>query len=233
MTPATRAEILKLARVLRVAPERLDYLGDAAAADVARVRELLIDRLYDGDHKRLSGLANASRHLPDALVATISERVFGPLLSARVSGLLDPERAVALARRMPVAFLAELGAEIDPRRVSDVIARLPVETVAGGAREMAKRGEHVAMGRFVGHLSDTAIEACLEELSEADLLRTGFVLEGTDANDRVLALLSDERVARLGAVAEQEGLEEEARFMLEQLGDEQRARLMRLVPELS
>jgi hypothetical protein len=233
MDLATRAEVLKLARLLKVAPEKLDYLGKAAPEDIAALREQVTEILYAGDHKRLDGLAKSARHLPDAIVATISEHVFGPLLSARVAGLIEPNRAVGLAKRLSAPFLAQLGAEIDPRRVTEVIAQLPVDTLAGGAREMAARGEHVAMGRFVGHLSDVAIEACMAVLSEADLLRIGFVLEGAESSDRLLAMVPDDRLAKLGTVAQREGLEQESLYLFERLGPRQQERMRKLVPELA
>jgi hypothetical protein len=229
----TRAEILKLARLLGVPPERLDYLGPAAAKDVRRVRELVTERVFDGDARRLTGLANASKRLPDALVATISQRVFGPLLCARVAGLLDVDQSVDLARRMPESFLADIGTEIDPRRISPVLERLPVEMVVACARDMTAKREYVAMGRFVGYLPDATLRACLEVIGEADLLRIGFVLEGRNSLDRVIALVSDERLEGFAAAAREAGLEDELLFALERLGAKQRKRLEAVLTDLA
>ncbi len=100
----------------------------------------------------LSRLAAASKLLPVGLVATLGERAFGPVLSARITGLLDPGRAVEVAQRLPVDFLADIAVDLDPRRASAVIARIPPQQIGEVTRELVRRHESVTMGRFVGHL---------------------------------------------------------------------------------
>ena len=62
---------------------------------------------------------------------------------------------------MPVEFLADVAVELDPRRADAVIARIPAERIVLISRELLRRREYVAMGRFVGHLNDDAVEAQL------------------------------------------------------------------------
>jgi len=166
----SRAEVLKLARLLGRAPERLDYLQDVPISDLRLLREQVTDVLFGAQSTALARLAAASKVLPVGLMATIAEKAFGPLVSARIAGLLEPSRAVDVAARLPPAFLADVAIELDPRRASDVIARIPAGQIADVTRELVRRDEHVTMGRFVGHLSDEALSAAIDEMDDAVLL---------------------------------------------------------------
>lgn len=192
-----RAEILKLARLLGREPEEFSYLEPLTPRDLRQLREQVTEVLFDANLGALKRLAAASRLLPVALVAQMGERVFGPLLSARIAGLLDPDRAVEMASRLPDAFLADVAIELDPRRASAVIARIPPQRIAAVSRELVARGEYVTMGRFVGHLGDEALGAALGALDDKALLDTLLVMEDRPDVDRLTRLTDRGRVERL------------------------------------
>lgn len=221
----TRAEIAKVARLLRVEEEELSALAAAPEEDVRRLREQVTDRLFDGEGRRLQRIAEAARVLPVPLVAKLGRRVFGPLLCARLAGLLDPARAVDIATRWPDEFAAAVAAEMDPRRASAVVAAMPTERVISIAGIFAREGEYVAMGRFVGQLDPGALRACVAAIDEESILRTALVLEGARRIDELVAGMADERLAALAEVAAAEGLEEELGHLRAGLSKAQRARL--------
>lgn len=213
----SRAEVMKLARLLRRRPEQLSYLERLPPEDVQRLREQVTDMLFDAHDATLQRLAAASRLLPVGLVAMIGEHAFGPTLSARVAALLDPDRAVGMAEKLPTEFLAEIAIDVDPRRSSGVIGRMPPAQIRRVTRELVRRGEYVTMGRFVGHLSEPALRASMTELDDATLLRTAFVLEERDRLDALAELVGQDRIAGLLEVAEEEGLWAEALDLLMRL----------------
>ena len=221
----TQAEILKLARLLEVAPADLAYLEAVDAESLRALREQATEHLFAADRRHLQSLAAAATKLPGALVAKMAQHVFGPLLSARVAGLLETAHAIDLAKHLPPPFLAEIGIHIDPRHVVDVLASMPPERVVTIAQELAARNEHVAMGRFVGHMPDGAIVAAIEVLADADLLRTAFVIEGDGALERVLALLPRDRLAGALCAAVEEDLWSEGLELVHRLPDERRTEL--------
>jgi hypothetical protein len=220
-----RAEIVKLARVLGVQPEQLAYLERAAPEDLRGLREQATDALFEGDRDRLYKLAFVSRLLPSPIAAKIAEWALGPLLSARVTGLLDPSKAVDLAKRLPAAFLADVAVELDPRRAREVIERMPAGQVAEIAGELAGRGEEVTMGRFVGYLGDEAIGAAMERIDDPGLLRIAFVMEGKDRLDHVLGLIPEHRLAGILNAAERERLWPEALDLLGHMSDKRKGAL--------
>jgi hypothetical protein len=200
------AEILKLARLLGCEAERLSYLERVPAGDIRALREQVTEMLFTAHEGTLRRLAAASGLLPVALVASIGQRAFGSILSARIAGMLEPARAVEIAARLPTSFLADVAVELDPRRASDVITGMPPRRITEVTRELACRGEYVTMGRFVGHLGDGALVAALAALDDHALLQTAFVMEEKHRLDEVVALLGERRVRGLVEAAEAAGV---------------------------
>ena len=188
------AEVVKLGRLLDEPPERLSYLEKLRPDEIRFLRELATDAFYHHDRERFQLIAFASRLLPLALTALIAQKAFGPLLCARIAGVLETDHAIALADRMPAEFLADLAVGLDPRRCSDIISGMPAGQIAEVAEILAERTEFVAMGRFVGHMTDEAITASLAVVDEPALLRISYVLEGDEGLERVIGLMSDDRL---------------------------------------
>ena len=219
-----RAEIQMLARLLRRTPEQLAYLEPMAPEDLRLLREQVTEVLFTANGQALSRLAASSKVLPVRIVAAIGERAFGPLLAARITGLLDPSRAVELANTMPVEFLADVAVELDPRRASALITRIPPPRIAQITSELLRRGAYVTMGRFVGHLGDEAIRAAVSEMDDPALLRVAFVLESKDALDDLAGMLPDARLDGLIDAAAKEGLWPEALDLLSHLSEGRKQR---------
>ena len=221
----TRAEIVKLARLLGTPADQLGYLERAAPEDLRALREQATDRLFEGDQARLHKLALASRILPATIGATIARGALGALLSARVTGLLVPSKAVDIAAHLPASFLADIAVELDPRRAREVIERMPAWQVGEVAAELQRRNEHVAMGRFVGYLGDEALVASMEQIDDAGLLRIAFVMEGKDRLDHVVSLLPEGRLAGVMHAADRGGLWPEALDLLDHMSGERQGDL--------
>ncbi|SFP04867.1 hypothetical protein SAMN05421810_101804 [Amycolatopsis arida] len=227
-----RAEVDKLARLLRTEPERLEFLAGVDPADVRRFREQVVDTLFDAHGGVLGRMAGASRLLPGAVLAKIAERVFGPLLCARIAGLVDVSRGVDVARRLPPAFLADVAAELDPRRAGEIITRIPAPTVVAVARELVARRDWITISRFFDRLPDPTVTAVLPVIPDAGLLRIAFVVDAKDRIDHVLGLVPAERFPGMAAAAAREGLWPATFGVLTHLGEANRRRLLDAVGEL-
>ena len=226
----TRAEVLKIARLLAAPPERLSYLEKLAPAELRALRDRATDRFYDGD-SRFGRIAYAARLPPLGMTAFIAQRAFGPLLCARIAGRLETRHAVGLADRMPSEFLAELAIALDPRRVSAIVAGLPPLLIAEVAAELTRAGEYVTMGRFVGHMTDEAIVEALRVIDDASLLRISYVMEEDAGLVRVIALLSERRLRSTIRVATDADLWPEALDLLGRVPEELAGRLADLAAQ--
>jgi hypothetical protein len=221
-TLATRAEIAKLARLIGREADSLSYLESVPADEIRALRDETTEVLFRANGSTLARLAAASRLLPVGLVATLGEGAFGPVLSARIAGLLEPSRAVEMAEKLPISFLADIAIDIDPRRARDVIARIPPQRIAEITRELARRQEYVTMGRFVGRMPDGSVAASLAELDDVALLRVAFVLEAKECLPDLVGLLPEERIDGIIDAASTKNLWAEALDLLSHLSSEQR-----------
>jgi hypothetical protein len=217
------AEVMKLAQLLGRDPAQLAYLERLPPDDLRLLRDGITEALYDAHGGTLGRLAAASRLLPAGLTATIGHHAFGPLLSARLAGMLDLDKAVEVATKLPPPFLADVAVELDPRRASDLLAKIAPALIGQVTSELTSRREYVTMGRFVGHLGDEAIAAAVGAMDDEAVLQVGFVLEDKKELSRLLARLPKGRSAGIIAAAAQEGLWLEALDLLNHLNARQRA----------
>ena len=222
----SHAEVMKLARLLDREPDQLAYLERLAPADLRVLRDSVTETLYDAHGSALTRLAAASRVLPSGLTATIGQRAFGPLLSARLAGLLDTDKAVDVATKLPPPFLADVAVELDPRRASDLIASIAPALIGQVTAELVARREYVTMGRFVGHLGDEAIAAAVASMDDEAVLQVAFVLEDKSHLSRLFAKLPKGRSAGIVAAAADEGLWIEALDLLNHLNKRQRKEMV-------
>ena len=218
-------EIVKLARLLGAEPDEIGYLRDVDWQDIRDVREQASATMFEGDRQQLQRVASATKLVPSKITATIGERAFGPLLAARVTGLIEPSRAVDIAGHLPTRFLAEVAEQIDPRRASRVIAEIPPRQIAAITRELTERGDHVTMGRYVGHLSEAALGAALQQVDDESLLHTAYVVESKGSLGALVAIIPDERLHDILCTANRCDLWREALDVLRHVSDEQRGRL--------
>jgi hypothetical protein len=218
-------EIVKLARLLRTDPDEIAYLRGVDWQDIRDVREQASATMFDADRQQLQRVASATKLVPSKVTATIGEKAFGPLLAARVTGLLEPSRAVDIAAHLPTPFLAEVAAQLDPRRASRVIAEIPPRQIASITQELTRRGDHVTMGRFVGHLSEAALSAALQNVDDESLLHTAYVVESKGSLGALVEIIPDERLHDILRTATACDLWREALDVLRYVSDEQRGRL--------
>jgi hypothetical protein len=217
-TSASRAEAAKLGRLLRVdSPQALAFLLPVPATELRAYREAVTDLLYDDERELLQRTADVARLLPTHTLARIGEHALGPLICARLTGMLDPRRAVEISAHFTVDFLAQLAGELDPRRAAEVVSGIATDTVVAVSVAMAANGEHVAMGRFVARLDEAALSGCVEALGDEDLLRVVFVMEGDERLASVFEMIGPERAKRMLAAAQTSGLAEEAQDVLGRL----------------
>jgi hypothetical protein len=217
MNATVRAEVLKLARLLRRDPETLEYLERLDPDDLRAFREQVTELLFSAHAGALGRLAAASKLLPVGVTASIAERALGPVLTARIAGLLEPPRAVEVASKLPGPFLADVAAEIDPRRAGAVIALIPPHQIAEITRELVQRAEQVTIGRFVGRLSAEARMAALSVIDHVTLLHVGFVVEEQSGLQQMFDDVPPERRPELVEAAARAGLLAELQHLIGRL----------------
>ena len=191
----TTAEMIKLARILGMEKHAVGYLASLPPHEIRRLREAALKRMFTRDSVMFSRVAKASRLLPNGLVAKLGEKVFGPMLAARIAGEMPTDRAVDIANRMSIPFLADVAIELDPVAAKEIIRAMPAQRVALVAAELLKRGDFITMGRFTDQLSEKTLRTVLNSIQDDEaLLHIGFFMESKKRLSDVVRMLSDERL---------------------------------------
>ena len=215
--PARQAEIVKLGRLLGREPASLKYLQGIPAGDIRALRELTNAALFDEDTEVLKRLAAAGKLLPTGVVAAISERAFGPLLAARVAGVMEPQRAADVGRCLDPTFMADVCVQLDPRAAHEIVSRMDLETVLAVTGELLDREDYVTLGRFVGAMPDAELAAILEITEDDELVRVCAVAESTEGVAQIFAMLGGERLVSLRQRASRSDLAHEAEVLRDRL----------------
>ncbi|MFE9406067.1 hypothetical protein ACFYNY_30665 [Streptomyces sp. NPDC006530] len=226
-----RAEIDKLAALLDERPERLAFLAELPTDDLRTLREQAVAALFDHMPDMLDRIARATKLVPAGVAAAISQKALGPRLAAAVAGRLEPARAADIIDKLPVAFTAASCAHLDPRRIEGIVDRLDENLLIRISVALAERGDHLTMGRFVGHLRDSALTRILPQVDDAVVLRTGFAVDQPQRLGAILELMGEDRLARVIASAA-DGLWPEALAVAGMVTEEQRARIAALAARL-
>ena len=225
----TRAELVKLSRVLGTSEAAVAFLAKRNHLELRELEDRISAALFDEHRGALQRLADASRLLPASLVAKMSELVFGPVLSARVAGLMPPDRAIEVASKLKTKFLADVTMQLDPRSASELLARMPTKIIVDVATLLLQRNEYVTMGRFVDDLPDTAIRAVLERLHDDDaaFVRIASYVERRERCIELFEMVPPARLQRIVAVVADgtEDLQAAGFAMMSQLSARQQGRV--------
>ncbi|MDE2422250.1 MAG: hypothetical protein KGO49_13845 [Gammaproteobacteria bacterium] len=230
----TSAELVKLSQLLGVPSTELDFLEGLPLPTLIKVRALTTNKLFNDGRKLFQKLASASKLLPSGITATIGEKIFGAMLCARIASEMPYQRAVELADKMTIPFLAKVTLEIDPRRVKDIIQNMPIAKLRAVATELLTQKHYVIMGGFVGYMLPAQLKVILQDVStEEALLHIGFFIEGKHQLSEIIRLLPKERLHKLiGYLQLHEELWPEALALMIHLEDELKRELGDIAAEL-
>ena len=225
--------LAKLARILEVDPTEVEFLGHLDVVELRELRWRINDTLNAADAKRLNGVMAASKLVPIGLAATIGEKWFGPVLCARLVGLVDPKRAGLYAKHLSVDFMADITARTDPRVAGDLVHELDLRAMQRIATALLERGDHLTLSHFVGHIPAEVVAAVLEAIDDnAAVVRIARYVEDLDDLDPVVALLPDDRIVDLVHAVEAADLWVDALHLFSQLGDAQITRIATTIARL-
>lgn len=193
--PLARVEVTKLARELGCEEAEVAFLSDRPSSDLRRLRTTITRARFARHEAQFRRLAGFTGMVPPSLAAKAAQAALGPLLSARVAAVVDPDQAVDLARRLEPGFLADVSLHLDPFAVAPIIGRLPDSLIVTVGRELLARGEHLVLGRFVSVVTTESSLAVVEDASAEDLLQIALFTEDQSALDDVVAGLPLDRLA--------------------------------------
>ena len=192
------AELQKIGQLLGVKSQELEFLQDLPLSELVKLRALSTDKLFNDGRKIFQKLASAAKMMPAGITATIGEKVFGPMLCARIASEMPHQRAVELAQKMSIPFLAKVTIELDPRRVKDIIQNMPLDKMRAVAKELLVQKHFMIMGGFVGFMKPDNLKIILNDVADEEaLLHIGFFIEQKHIVSDIMRMLPKDRLRKL------------------------------------
>lgn len=228
----TRAELDKLGRLFNLSGADLTPLAASGADSLRHFRQSVNQRIFDYRRDRFRRLERLTRLLPKATLARLAQSGFGPRLSGRLVGEMDPLRAFKIAKQLLPEFLADTALHVDPPRVREIIYRLPAELIRDAALILVAREDYITLGRFADALSAPAIRAVVEAVhDDAVLLHIAFYMEEKSQLSTVVYMIDNDRVASIMRTGTEQDLWPEALSVVDNVDDELRGRLANIMAE--
>ncbi|MEV0711613.1 hypothetical protein [Nocardia aurea] len=202
-SPTARSSTLAgLARVLDVPVDRIAYLAEVPADDIAGLRRQIGDLLFDSTAPGLGKIAAATRVIPPAIAAKVITRNKSALMTAHMAAVMDTPRAIATAKRLPPDYLAEVATHLDLSRSSALIGGLPDDLVVTVARSLADRQDWITLSAMIEIATDAHLARCLDALDAGEIVAAASLIAGSDASARVIALVSEPLATQLRDVVD-------------------------------
>lgn len=222
----SRVEVTKLASELGTSTEKLGFLAEHDADQVRELRTAVAGAMFGRNEDRLVRIASLTNLIPPALAAKIAEIALGPMLSARVAGVLNPTDAVRLAKHLDPPFLTEVSKSLDPQRVEPILRRLPTDLVVDVGRRLLAQGEHLTLGRFVAAVELEAALGVVDGANGSDLLQVALHTEEPEALEAIVERLPDKVLGTVIRAAADESAWDDALTLLTSLSDDSTRRLL-------
>lgn len=223
---ASRIEVAKLAHELRADESDLHFLVSRSPQELRRLRGHVAEALFTRHEDRVLRLASLSKLLPVPITAKIAELALGPMLSARVAGVLDGRDAAKLAGHLDPKFLTEVSVSLDPKRVAPIVTALPDDLVVDVGRRLLAKQQHLVLARFVSVVDVKLALAVVESGTADDLLKVALYTDDTAALDGIVQHLPDLMLAEVLHAADKENAWDAAVNLVTSLSAESLARIV-------
>ncbi|WP_067826834.1 hypothetical protein [Nocardia inohanensis] len=190
-------EVTRLARALGVPFERIGYLTQLPAEDIAALRHSVADLFHDTVAPGLGKIAAVTKVIPPPIAAKVATRNDNPLWTAYLASVLDTERAVAVAQRLPARYLALVATHLDLRRSAPIIAGLPREQLIAAARALAELEDWTTLGEMIEILPAAYLARCVAVLDAGQIHSAAARIADAAALDRLIGAVSEPLATQL------------------------------------
>lgn len=227
--PRHHAEIRRLARELGTPVDRLRFLREVDARDVAELHRATRTLLRSEHRPLYRRLARSSRVLPVSLAAWIAGHTLGPLLCARIAAEMGIPATAHLCQHLSPTFMAEVSPHMDIDALTGLALQLPREQLREIARLLLERNEHIILGELADALPDEMLPRMVDTFGSAgNVLQVAYFMERPDHIEALLSLRPLDELPVLARVAADpgQGLLAELLSLLHRVSSPWRRRLL-------
>ncbi|MCX7632032.1 MAG: hypothetical protein N2Z22_01725 [Turneriella sp.] len=227
-------EIEKLAHVLRVVPEKLQFLRRLDLPELQELNQIIADRLLTDSSDVWAKLAGVAKFLPNFLNAQIAKTLLGPNITANLTYHVDTKQAVAIASSLNIEFLAQVAENLVPARARHLIEAFPMDVLAKLTRVLARDKKFFTMGSFVDYMDRERVLTLAREIPDTEsLLRIGLYTQNKAHVASLADGFSDEKILDMIETAQRKDLWPALVGLLAHFNEAQQRRLASLVGRVS
>lgn len=188
-------EIRRFAKVVNQTPAQLKFLGKLDGAELMKLRTQLNTKLLKEFEPTFKKIAKGGGLIPEALIATLCMKFFGPRLTANTAYYTPAERSTKMGKKFTPEFLAAVAQELIPEFAEPMLRDQPIELMRPCTMIMLKKGDYYVMGSFVDFTPFDKLLALMNDIN--DPLASLKICSFCQRKDRMAQLVehfSDEQV---------------------------------------
>lgn len=227
-------EIEKLAHVLRIPPEKLQYLKNLSLNEFRSLNEAISNRLLTDSSDVWAKLAGVAKFMPNFINAQVAKTLLGPNITANLTYHIDTKQAVSIASSLNIEFLAQVAENLVPARAKHLIEAFPMDILVKLTRVLTREKKFFTMGAFVDYMDRDKVLTLSREIPDTEsLLRVGLYTQNKAHVATLADGFSDEKVIDMIETAQQKDLWPSLIGLLAHFNEAQQRRLAGLVGRVS
>ncbi len=227
-------EVEKLSHVLRVTPDKIQYLKNLTLEEFQSLSGAINDRLLTDSSQVWAKLAGVAKFMPNFINAQVAKSLLGPNITANLTYHVDLKQAVSIASSLNIDFLAEVAENLVPARAKHIIEAFPMDLLVKLTRVLTREQKYFTMGAFVDYMDHEKIIALSREIPDSEsLLRVGLYTQNKAHVAKLADSFSDDKVIDMIETAQRKDLWPSLIGLLAHFTDEQNQRLASLVGRVS
>lgn len=227
-------EIEKLAHVLRVTPDKIQFLKNLQLDEFRSLNQSISDRLLTDSSDVWARLAGVAKFMPNFINAQVAKSLLGPNITANLTYHVDVKQAVSIAGSLNIEFLAQVAENLVPARAKHIIEAFPMDIMVKLTRILTRDKKYFTMGAFVDYMDREKILALSREIPDTEsLLRVGLYTQNKEHVAKLADGFSDEKVIDMIETAQRKDLWPSLIGLLAHFQEYQHQRLASLVGRVS
>jgi hypothetical protein len=208
ITSEQQTEINKLQHLLAEdGTASLIFLQKLSFEELQTLRQRIQSAIYMEQSSQWKRLAGVAKFMPNFANAKVAEQALGPSITANMSYFIDVRDAVSIMKFLSIPFMAEVASFMIPDKCTELINKLPMDTMKKLVSYLIKQQKHFVVGSFVEVTElNRVIEIARFVDKEEDLVGITKFVQHKDSLAGVFRVFPESKKLRLIEVCKQEGV---------------------------
>jgi hypothetical protein len=208
ITSEQQTEINKLQHLLaEEGTASLAFLEKLSYEELHTLRQRIQSAMYMEQSSQWKRLAGVAKFMPNFANAKVAEQALGASITANMSYFIDVRDAVSIMKFLSIPFMAEVASYMIPDKCTELINKLPMDTMKKLVTYLIKHQKHFVVGSFVEVTElNRVIEIARYVDKEEDLVGITKFVQHKGSLAGVFRVFPDSKKLRLIEVCKQEGV---------------------------